>query len=160
MRSLSSLGGSRRFPKDVEFATAFMTQPQYGRGTTRFILCRLEKSFNHKESVDLSTATIEHVLPQTLNQEWRDELGSDAETIHTTLVNTFGNLTLTGYNSEMGNLPFSEKKTKLETTHIELNRWILQQNRWGMAEIEQRAKVLLEIANKIWLAPSDVGFEQ
>jgi hypothetical protein len=160
MRSLSSLGGSRRFPKDAEFAEAFMAQPQYGRGTTRFILCRLEKSFNHKESVDLSTATIEHVLPQTLNQEWRDELGSDAETIHTTSVNTFGNLTLTGYNSEMGNLPFLEKKKKLETTHIELNRWILQQNRWGTIEIEQRAKVLLDIASKIWLAPSDVGSEQ
>jgi Protein of unknown function (DUF1524)/Protein of unknown function DUF262 len=160
MRSLLSLGGNRRFPKDAEFDTAFMTQPQYGRGTTRFILCRLEKSFNHKEYVDLSTATIEHVLPQTLSQEWRDELGSDAETIHTTLVNTFGNLTLTGYNSEMGNLPFLEKKTKLNTTHIELNRWILQKNRWGTAEIEQRAKVLLDIANKIWLAPSDLDPEQ
>jgi hypothetical protein len=127
---------------------------------TRFILCRLEKSFNHKECVDLSTATIEHVLLQTLSQEWRNELGSEAETIHTTLVNTFGNLTLTGYNSEMSNLPFLEKKTKLNTTHIELNRWILQQNRWGAAEIEQRAKVLLDIANKIWLAPSDLDIDQ
>lgn len=59
----------------------------------------------------------------------------------------------------MGNLPFSEKKTKLETTHIELNRWILQQNRWGTAEIEQRAKVLFDMAGKIWLSPSDVGSE-
>lgn len=152
-RSLSSGSGRSRFPKDTEFAAAFMTQPQYGRGSTRFILCRLEKSFNHKETVDLSTATIEHVLPQTLNQEWKDELGSESEKVHTTLVNTFGNLTLTGYNSELGNLPFSEKQAKLENTHIELNRWILQQANWGASEIEERANLLLHIASKIWLTP-------
>jgi uncharacterized protein with ParB-like and HNH nuclease domain len=152
-RTMSSGGAGRRFPKDVEFAEAFLNQPQYGRGTTRFILDRLEKSFKHKEPVDLTTTTVEHILPQTLNQEWKDELGSEADKIHTTLVNTFGNLTLTSYNSELSNLPFSEKKVKLENTHIELNRWILQQTSWGVLEIEQRAKVLLDIANKIWFAP-------
>lgn len=127
-RSLASSSGNARFPKDAEFASAFMSQPQYGRGTTRFILCRLERSFNHKETVDLSTATIEHIMPQTLNQEWKDELGLDAENVHSTLINTFGNLTLTGYNSELGNLPFSDKKSQLKNTHIELNRWILEQS--------------------------------
>lgn len=152
-RSLSASGGTSRFPKDTEFATAFLTQPQYGRGTTRFILCRLEKSFQHKETVDLSTATIEHILPQTLTQEWKEALGSESEKVHTNLVNVFGNLTLTSYNSELSNLPFLEKKSKLENTHIELNRWVLQQTSWGMPEIEERAKILLSKANKIWLAP-------
>ena len=73
--SMSSGRAGRRFPEDAEFAGAFMNQPQYGRGATRFILCHLEKSFHHKEPVDLSSATIEHILPQTLNQEWKDELG-------------------------------------------------------------------------------------
>jgi hypothetical protein len=152
-RSLSAFSGSGRFPKDAEFATAFMTQPQYGRGTTRFILCRLEKSFNHKETVDLSTATIEHILPQTLSHEWEEELGPELEQTHTSLLHTLGNLTLTGYNSEMGNLPFSEKKNKLETTHIELNRWILQQTSWRALEIQARAHSLLTIANSIWTGP-------
>ena len=156
-RSLSSSSGKGRFPKDAEFASAFTTQPQYGRGTTRFILCRLEQSFNHKETVDLSTATIEHILPQTLNQEWKNELGSEPEKVHTTLINTFGNLTLTGYNSELGNLPFLEKKAKLENTHIELNRLILQQPNWRAAEIEERAEKLLLIANKIWMSPSEIS---
>ncbi|MEH2022814.1 DUF262 domain-containing protein [Nostoc sp.] len=152
---LSSGGAKSRFPKDTEFAAAFMTQPQYGRESTRFILCRLEKSFKHKETVDLSTATIEHVLPQTLTQEWRNELGSEPEKIRDNLVNTFGNLTLTSYNSELGNLPFSQKKAKLQNTHIELNRWILQQTSWGTSEIEERAKSLLLMANDIWLSPLD-----
>ena len=152
-RSLSTGGGRSRFPKDTEFVEAFMNQAQYGRGSTRFILCRLEQSFQHKETVDLSTATIEHILPQTLTQEWKDALGLEPEKVHTTFVNTFGNLTLTSYNSELSNLPFLEKKSKLENTHIELNRWVLQQSRWGVPEIEERAKSLLDIAKKIWLAP-------
>jgi uncharacterized protein with ParB-like and HNH nuclease domain len=151
-----SLSSSRRFPKDAEFDIAFIKQPQYGSRITRFILCRLEQSFKHKETVDLSKVTIEHVMPQTMNQEWKDELGAEAEKIHNTWLDTFGNLTLTGYNSELGNLPFSEKKAKLENTHIELNRWILQQENWRVPEIEERAKSLLLIANKIWLSPSDL----
>ncbi|WP_277881466.1 HNH endonuclease family protein [Leptolyngbya sp. FACHB-17] len=154
-RSLSSYSGNSRFPKDAEFASAFMSQPQYGRGSTRFILCRLEKAFNHKETVNLSTTTIEHVLPQTLNQAWRDELGTEAEKVHSTLVNTFGNLTLTGYNSELGNLSFLEKKTKLKHTHIELNRWILEQENWRASEIEKRAKEMLLVATQIWMSASD-----
>ena len=86
-------------------------------------------SYNHKEKVDLSTTTIEHVLPQTLNQEWKDELGSQADEIHSSLLNTFGNLTLTGYNPELSNLPFLDKKAKLENTHIELNHWIREQDK-------------------------------
>ena len=154
-RFLSSFSGSGRFPKDAEFAAAFMTQPQYGRGMTRFILCRLERSFNHKEIVDLSVTTIEHVLPQTLNDEWRNELGPESEQIHNTLIHTFGNLTLTGYNSELGNLSFSDKKVKLENTHIELNRWILEQENWRAEEIENRAKIMLSMASKIWISPLD-----
>jgi uncharacterized protein with ParB-like and HNH nuclease domain len=154
-RSLSAGSGNSRFPKDTEFATAFMTQPQYGRASTHFILGCLEKSFQHKETVDLSTATIEHILPQTLTQEWKDVLGSEVEKVHATLVDTFGNLTLTSYNSELSNRSFLDKKSRLENTHIELNRWIIQKSSWGAPEIEERAKSLLEIANKIWLAPLD-----
>lgn len=154
-RFLSSFSGSGRFPRDAEFAVAFMTQPQYRRGTTRFILCRLEKSFKHKEIVDLLTATIEHILPQTLNNEWRNELGPESAQVHSTLIDTFGNLTLTGYNSELGNLPFAEKKAKLENTHIELNRWVLEQSNWRALEIQSRAENMLKIANEIWMSPLD-----
>jgi uncharacterized protein with ParB-like and HNH nuclease domain len=152
------LSSSRRFPKDAEFDAAFTNQPQYGNKITRFILCRLEESFNHKEKVDLSTVTItiEHILPQTLTQEWKDELGTEAEKVHNNLLHTFGNLTLTSYNSELGNLPFLKKKAKLENTHIELNRWILQQEKWRASEIEERAKSLLLIANRLWPSPSKV----
>jgi uncharacterized protein YbcI len=150
---MSAGGGGRRFPSDVEFAEAFKNQPQYRRGATRFILCSLEKSFEHKEPIDLASATIEHVLPQTLTQEWKDELGAEPEKVHARLVDTFGNLTLTGYNTELGNLLFSKKKEKLGNTHIELNRWILDQTNWREKEITDRAEELLTKAKELWPGP-------
>ena len=113
--SMSSGGGGRRFPSDAEFSDAFKNQPQYGRGATRFVLCHLEGSFDHKELVDLASTTIEHVLPQTLTDAWTAELGDDAREVHAKLVDTFGNLTLTGYNAELSNLSFSEKREDLRT---------------------------------------------
>ncbi len=148
--AMASANGTRRFPTDLEFDEAFLNRPQYGRGSTRFILCRLEKSFGHRESVNLSTATIEHILPQSLSHQWQKDLGETAQETHDTLVHTFGNLTLTAYNAELGNLPFPQKKAKLENTHIELNRWILQQENWRSAEIQNRAKELLPRAKKLW----------
>ncbi|MGD0816146.1 MAG: DUF262 domain-containing protein [Verrucomicrobiota bacterium] len=155
--SMSSGGGGRRFPNDTEFADAFKNQPQYGRGATRFILCRLERSFMHKEPVDLATATIEHVMPQTLTPEWEIELDvspKDAQEVHQRLLHTIGNLTLTGYNPELGNISFSEKKLKLANTHIEMNRWILGREKWRGLEIVVRAGELLRIANEIWAGPA------
>ncbi len=142
--------GGRRFPTDTEFENAFLNHPQYGRSSTRFILCRLEKSFEHKECVDLSVATIEHILPQSLSPQWKQDLGETAEKTHATLVHTFGNLTLTAYNSELGNLPFSEKKIKLKNTHIDLNQWVLQQDNWRKTEINGRAADLFLKAKQIW----------
>jgi uncharacterized protein with ParB-like and HNH nuclease domain len=151
--SMSSGAGGRRFPSDVEFSEAFTNQPQYGRGATRFILCRLEQSFQHKEPVDLASTTIEHVLPQTVTETWLAELGGDAKEAHARLVGTLGNLTLTGYNAELGNLSFPEKKEKLASTHIELNRWILDQSNWTEKEIAERADLLLTRAKELWVGP-------
>lgn len=151
--SMSSGAGGRRFPSDIEFSEAYKNQPQYGRGATRFILNRLEQSFQHKEPVDLASTTIEHILPQTLTDDWIVELGDDAKETHERVVGTLGNLTLTGYNSELGNLSFADKKEKLKSTHIELNRWILEQPHWREKEIAERADLLLSKAKELWVGP-------
>jgi uncharacterized protein with ParB-like and HNH nuclease domain len=153
-KSLYAFVGNQRFPRDEEFKTAFKTQAQYGRGTTKFVLSQLEKSFFHKETVDLSVTTIEHVLPQTLTSAWKLELGESSENEHELLVGTMGNLTLTGYNSEASNSSFEEKQAVLSTTHIELNRWILDQQKWGRVEIELRATMLFDRAKEIWPLPN------
>ena len=150
---MSSGNGGRRFPSDDEFGEAFKSQMQYGRGSTRYILIRLERDFSHKEPVDLSGATIEHIMPQTLSDAWKEVLGSEAGAVHEKYCDTFGNLSLTGYNSELGNLSFDLKKQKLDNTHIDLNKWILEQNTWNKENIIKRAELLFDRAVKIWIGP-------
>lgn len=145
--------GNARWPNDVAFKTAFQTSDQYGRKATRHVLTSLERAFDHKEPVDLANATIEHLMPQELSPEWSQMLGTRSVNIHETLLHTFGNLTLTGYNAELGNLPFPLKVHKLSTSHIELNRWICSQSEWNEHTMEARSGILAEAATKLWTGP-------
>jgi hypothetical protein len=147
--------GNRRFPKDDEFTEAFMNQAQYGRGSTKFVLQSLEKNFNHREVIDFNIAdiTIEHILPQTLNQIWKEQLGGKANETQSKWLHTFGNLTLTAYNSSLSNDEFSIKKEKLKNSHLEINLWIVEQQQWTHKEIQSRAEILLSYASKIWISP-------
>lgn len=146
--------GGRRWPNDIEFRAALTTQPQYGRKSTRHILLRIEESYGHREIVDTSSATIEHVMPQTITDTWREELGHDAERVHGELVHSLGNLTLTAYNSELSNLAFTEKKAMLETSHFELNRWICSQSNWTEEQIRARSEDLADRALRLWPRPT------
>ncbi|MBO3760816.1 DUF262 domain-containing protein [Ciceribacter sp. L1K22] len=154
LSSMSAGSGGRRFPTDEEFSENFKKSPQYGRGYTRYILLRLEDSFGHRERVDLNNATIEHIMPQTMTNEWEREVGEYSESVHLRLKDTFGNLSLTAYNAELGNLPFIEKKAKLATTHIELNRFVLQQEKWDEDAILRRAEAMFERAVSLWMGPT------
>lgn len=151
--SMSAGAGGRRFPGDEEFGENFKNFPQYGRGSTRYVLLRLEEAFGHKERVDLSNATIEHIMPQTITAEWEQELGPEAGTVHARLKDTLGNLSLTSYNAEVSNLPFQEKKARLKNTHIELNRFHLDQERWNEDAIRRRAEAMFATAVSLWPGP-------
>ena len=80
----------RYWPADDQLREAIRTRPFYlsGRGPQRkVILERLEQSYGHPEQIDfeISDLTIEHVLPQTLSQEWREHLaslGQDPDEVH------------------------------------------------------------------------------
>lgn len=141
------------WPGDAEFREKFQFYRLYsGRlARTRLILGALEHSFGHKESVELKdTITIEHVMPQTLNEQWRKMLGERAEEIHTQWLHTVGNLTLSGYNPDMGNKPFEEKKVILRDSHLELNRDIVACDVWDEGTLKIRAAMLADKALAIW----------
>lgn len=143
--------GARRWPDDAEFEAALVTQSLYPRHKmARHMLRALEESYDHKEPVDTTTATIEHIMPQTLSPEWIADLGSDYAEIHATWLNTLGNLTLTGYNSELGNLSFEEKQRRLANTHFELSRSLLAEGKWSAPQIERRGKALARMALTRW----------
>jgi hypothetical protein len=147
---------SRRWPRDAEFVKGIAEFELYLNGRPdqrRLILEALELSYEHKEPVDLDSLTVEHVMPQTLTPEWKAQLGSDAEDIHASYVHVLGNLTLTGYNPELSNRPFAEKRKLLSNSSLAMNREIADAETWDAEAIDARAAKLARRALKIWPGP-------
>lgn len=151
----------RYWPTDEQLREAIQTRQFYfsGRGPQRkLILERLEQSYGHPEQIDFENTdlTIEHVLPQTLSEEWREHLGSlgqDPDEVHQSLVHTLGNLTLTAFNGTLSNNPFERKRQIYSGSHLELNRVLAVQEAWGRDEILTRADELADHAIAIWPSP-------
>jgi len=144
------------WPSDSEFKESFSTLPIYSISPERcrFVLKTLEESFEHPEKVDLSGLWIEHVMPETLSQAWKDYLGESWEDIYDTYVHTIGNLTLIAPspNESIKNKLFSEKKKEwYQESNVSLTKEINKKwDEWRPDGIQGRAKVLAERALKIW----------
>ncbi|WP_433456591.1 GmrSD restriction endonuclease domain-containing protein (plasmid) [Streptomyces sp. CA-142005] len=159
------LSAPRRFwPTDDEVRLHARTGRFYERGRVnqrRFVLQRLEQSYDHPEPVDFTQAklTVEHVMPQSAGPEWLAALAQDCadgetpEELHARLVHTLGNLTLTAVNSQLSNNPFDRKKDLLHASHLEMNRRIAGTDRWGATEILTRADELADRVIDLWPAP-------
>ena len=113
----------------------------------------LEQNYAHKEQADLRGLTVEHVMPQSLTNAWRNALGPDWSSLHTHLLHTLGNLTLTGYNPELSTRPFSEKRRLFRNSNLEMNKEIADDAEWGPEQIRSRAERLAARAIKIWPGP-------
>ncbi len=148
--------GNYLLPHDQAFAEGIKTRNVYQmpKAAQYFFFERLE-NFNHTEFIDVKKqmqsgeATIEHIMPQTLNADWRRELGADAEAIHDLYLHTFANLTLTGVNSELSNNSFEEKKNgkMLDGQSVNgykgsiyrLTQELVGYDTWQLSDIENRA---------------------
>lgn len=144
----------RGYPKDNEFKAKLKESRLYGGGDrvakTKFILESIEESYHHKEKIDSSNLTIEHIMPQTLSVWWQNYLGEDWGNIHDDLLNTIGNLTLTAYNSELSNDNFDTKRDIYKASHLELNKRLSEIATWNREQILQRATILADKAAEIW----------
>jgi alkylated DNA nucleotide flippase Atl1 len=155
----------KRWPTDREVRYSLRTKPFYlnGRQPQRMlVLQRLEESLGSKERIDFAASklSIEHILPRTLTNEWRELLAKDAEVhgvsvaeLHGRVVHTLGNVSLTGYNPELSNRPFQHKQRLLQDSGLGLNRGIAATSGWGYTEIMQRADDLADRAIAIWPGP-------
>lgn len=156
----SALSKSRlRWPTDVDLRAALTHFPFYTEGRyeqRRLIIETLEANYQHKEAVDLTSLTIEHIMPQTLSPEWRMALGDTAEEVHGRLTHVLGNLTLTGYNPELSNSPFEQKRQLLAQSNLEMNKEIAAEVEWTATQIEERGKQLAERVVNIWPGPTNV----
>lgn len=87
-------------------------------------------------------------------------LGEDWRNVHEKYLHTLGNLTLTGYNSELGDSSFLQKLDKLskEKTHVvRLNQGLQGLSEWNINSITKRADFLAGEILKIFplIRPED-----
>jgi len=147
----------RRFPTDSEFKNELLIKDVYRFGNKKYLLDRLE-NFERKEKVNIDEYTIEHIMPQKekLTDQWKKELGASWEEIHENYLNVLGNLTITGYNSELGYKPFLKKRDMeggFREAPFKLNKMIRDVDNWNDVEINKRGKILANLALKVWPFP-------
>lgn len=141
-------------PSDNEFVTALQEKNLYSKNALcKYLLCAIENQ--GKETLDTENLSIEHIMPQNknLSMSWQKMLGENWQPVHEKYLHTLGNLTLTGYNSELGDKPFEKKKEKLEETitHIAvLYSDVKDKSEWNSINMEKRAKRLAEIILKLF----------
>jgi len=153
LEGVKTVLSTKNYPRDAEFVARFTSAKLYAGGDrtrTKLILERLEASYEHMEPVAFDTLTIEHVMPQTLNAWWREHLGDDWEDVHSTWLDTIGNLTLSGYNSPLGNADFPYKRSLYEKSHVEITRHLATAEKWDAESIRGRASFLAAHALKVW----------
>lgn len=161
---LITKASSARLPKDTEFLAAIEEKDVYSmRAKNKYYLFdRLENqdSVEHTNVVELmsdGTYSIEHIMPQTLSETWKAELGENYQEIYDTWINRLANLTLTGYNSKYSNRPFSEKKTienGFEESHLQMNKFVAGCEQWTEKELKDRCEQQKELALKLWPYPT------
>ncbi|WP_326717458.1 DUF262 domain-containing protein [Vagococcus jeotgali] len=154
IHELLSKSGNQVFPRDDEFIEALSRTDLYNRrnNIAKLTLMGIE-SLNNKENVEYDSIQIEHILPQELSNEWKVEL-KNAQMIQMKYLHTLGNLTLTGYNSELSNKTFAEKKMTYKDSNISMTRDLYQDYAtWDEQSIISRAKKLSALATSIWVLP-------
>lgn len=142
-------------PDDKSFVDALKRNNLYRKNALcKYLLVSIENQ--GKEKLVTDDLSIEHILPQNknLSTAWQKMLGEDVwKETQEHYVHTLGNLTLTGYNSELGDLPFTEKQKKLEEADskvVTLYSDVKTCSVWNADTIEHRADRLAGIIVKLY----------
>jgi uncharacterized protein with ParB-like and HNH nuclease domain len=156
--ALSDKKSYKRFPGDEEFRRELIVKDIYNFRGCNYLLRKLE-NYERKELVNVEKYTIEHIMPQNpnLSLEWQTDLGEQWKEIRAKYLHTIGNLTLTGYNPELSDRPFIEKRDKKDggfaDSPLRLNRGLQHLKQWNETEINKRAELLADMAVKVWSSP-------
>lgn len=132
-------------PSDTTFKEKLMSENIYkNRSLCKYLLSILENGVNAiKEIVQIdSDTTIEHIMPQNKdNEDWRKEIGENFDIVYDRYLHTLGNLSLTGYNSELSDKKFKEKvdRIKAKSKFVVLNQDVIDKQNWNEKTITARA---------------------
>ncbi|SEA43145.1 Uncharacterized conserved protein, contains ParB-like and HNH nuclease domains [Bowdeniella nasicola] len=156
------------FPADAAFTEALRTRDFYKtKREWRNYLFECLENLNSRDSRDIvkrledGELSVEHIMPQTLTDSWRRDLGAEADVIHENWLHRLGNLTVTGYNSKYSNVSF-KKKQSIENGFLDspyrLNRELKTAEVWDLDAMEARTDRLVNDALKYWRYP-ETSFE-
>ena len=147
-------------------------------GATRYILCKLAESAMTQETwtdlwqrndKNVFVWTIEHIFPEGENVPdcWIDMIANGDKQLAgkylAEYTHKIGNLTITGYNSSLGNKSFVEKRDrKNKEGHyigykngLEINREIATKDTWTIEDIKNRTSNLIDELMEIYKFPNE-----
>ena len=156
---LLDLPSYRRFPSDEEFRRDLQVRNLYKFNKSCSYWLRRLENHQRKELITVADYTIEHILPQNpeLSQSWQQALGADWRQIQEEWLHRLGNLTLTGYNPELSDRPFLDKRDHQEggfrTSPLRVNHGMGQLERWDVDAMRQRGETLAARALDVWTSP-------
>ncbi len=157
---------SKKYPSDHQIRISLITEGLYDKSLptrmkTSLILDSINRYLSVKKSSGAYTVlsgdpTIEHIMPQTLNDLWKEMLGENFDQIYRDYLHTLGNLTIVtaDWNASLSNSGFFTKKEKLSNHGILLNSEYFkkQVSTWNEDEIRKRADFLGNLILEIWPA--------
>jgi uncharacterized protein with ParB-like and HNH nuclease domain/predicted transport protein len=156
---LLDLPSYRRFPSDEEFRRDLQVRNLYKFNKSCSYWLRRLENHQRKEPIAVADYTIEHILPQNpdLSAAWREALGPDWAQLQEEWLHRLGNLTLTGYNPELSDRPFLDKRDHpsggFRTSPLRLNQGLCQLECWDVAAMRQRGENLAARALEVWSSP-------
>ena len=156
---LLDLPSYRRFPSDEEFCRDLQIRNLYKFNKSCSYWLRRLENHQRKEPIAVADYTIEHILPQNpdLPSAWHDALGPAWAQVQEEWLHRLGNLTLTGYNPELSDRPFLDKRDHPEggfrTSPLRLNQGLGQLDRWDLDAMRKRGETLAARALEVWPSP-------
>lgn len=143
-------------PGTDEFVAAFRTQVMGRKYVVDYVLRKIEGSLDTEEKTTLGTNVVhvEHILPQTLSDEWRTVLGARVAE-HAAYVDRWGNLTLLGgrKNVKASNFAFAKKRAIYAESAIKLTTGLADREAWDLDAIDARQVELATLADRVWPVP-------
>lgn len=140
-------------PNSEEFVISFKNQSMGRQYIVNYIFRGIENHLESEEKKvrDTKKVHIEHIMPQTLSNDWVEYLGDLAEQ-YENYVNRWGNLTLLGgkKNIKASNKPFSEKRVIYGNSQIAMTRELVKYEQWSLEHIDARQLELAKLADEIW----------
>ena len=147
---LSNQQYALRLPNDNEIIS-YLLSPEsnfYNLRSGKFLQTLIEEKLT-KNRPDLNDKLlqVEHIMPQTLNETWKNELGPNYEEVHNNYLHNIGNLTLIRHNQELSNHSFRGKiEIYKNNAGMQIAKdKIVDQQYWGEDQIKNRAEYLVGV---------------